>query len=424
MIYAIVFAAIPNFFSGFFFSFGITNMQVPVIFIQMFGATLTIGAYVFLGGTLLITIVEAYLVSVFGLIMSGLSPLRTTHAYGTQKVIGYAISVGVKLLTLYLVIGLIQTVIAPIIAAAAAIPIAGALTVGFYGIILALIAYNVPTFASTIVSGIASGNASAGVSAMTAAAGSATAMAQSMHGISEGIHNRNEAKQMGSDVQDRQTGSKQATGTTADQHAGTKQSVSTDLSKETLPSAGQNGGSPQGVNSKAVSSSPSIPQNVTATSNSPGGTTSGVQSADSSNGAKPAATEHHGVRGFLDKAGSEAKQLGSEMKSGEQGSAAAGSASAGQGNGSTQNGGQSDSKQTKSAYEKFKEVNDDPNATTDQKNAAANTFWSAQSKELSDAKQEMMSSFDGLGKGFAGMLTPSGGASSGAVAGATLKSSV
>jgi len=112
------------------------------------------------------------------------------------------------------------------------------------------------------------------------------------------------------------------------------------------------------------------------------------------------------------------------MKSGEQGNAAAGNASAGQGNGSAQNAGQSDSKQTKSAYEKFKEVNDDPNATTDQKNAAANTFWSAQSKEISDAKQEMMSSFDGLGKGFAGMLTPSGGASSGAVAGATLKSSV
>jgi len=101
-----------------------------------------------------------------------------------------------------------------------------------------------------------------------------------------------------------------------------------------------------------------------------------------------------------------------------------GNASAGQGNGSTQNGGQSDSKQTTSAYEKFKEVNDDPNATTDEKNAAANTFWSAQSKEISDAKQEMMSNFDGLGKGFAGMLTPSGGASSGAVAGATLKSSV
>ena len=109
----------------------------------MFGATMTIGAYVFLGGTLLITIVEAYLVSVFGLLMAGFSPLRTTHALGSQKVIGYAMSVGVKLLVLYLVIGLIQSIIAPIIQSAAAIPIAGALTVGFYGIIFVRPAPNI-----------------------------------------------------------------------------------------------------------------------------------------------------------------------------------------------------------------------------------------------------------------------------------------
>jgi type IV secretion system protein TrbL len=384
-------------------------MQVPVIAIQMFGATLTIGAYVFLGGTLLITIVEAYLVSVFGLIMAGLSPLRTTHAFGTQKAIGYAISVGVKLLTLYLVIGLIQTVIAPIIAAAAAIPIAGALTVGFYGVILALIAYNVPTFAASIVSGIASGNASAGVSAMTSAAASATAMAQSMNNVSQGIHDKNDSKKLGSEADAKATSEKNMHGGTME----AKQPVATGLSGHEMPGR-----------KSAEANDKSFSQNSVETKT---GSPSAVA------GGPPTATGSAAV----------APSTGSSAPSGSGSSAATDKSlpqdSAGARAAAAQN------LPAAPAQPSNGDPKKEDRRTTDQKlQDSYERGYGSKSKEPPDkATLEARAEFqqlrdqaykegdtlekqgiDGFGKGIGQMLTPSGGAASGAVAGATLRSSV
>jgi type IV secretion system protein TrbL len=374
----------------------------------MFGATLTIGAYVFLGGTLLITIVEAYLVSVFGLIMSGLSPLRTTHAYGTQKVIGYAISVGVKLLTLYLVIGLIQTVIAPIIAAAAAIPIAGALTVGFYGIILALIAYNVPTFASTIVSGIASGNASAGVSAMTAAAGSATAMAQSMHGISQGIHDKNDSKKLGSEADAKATSEKNMHGGTME----AKQPVVTGLSGHEMPgqkssssgnSLSQNSVETKSGSAGAVAETPSGPAHnaqagsvadKSAPTNSGGQTATDKSLPQDSAGARAAAAQNLPAAPSQPSNGDPKKE---DRRTTDQ--------------------------KLQDSYERGygSKSKEPPDQTTLQARAEFQQLRDQAYKE-GDALEKQ--GIDGFGKGIGQMLNPSGGAASGAVAGATLRSSV
>ncbi len=196
LLYAIGFAAIPKVWSAFFFTFGISNLQVPVIAIQVLGATITMGAYTFLGGTLLITIIECYLVSTLGILLAGFAPLRTTHAMGTQRVMGYAMSVGVKLLVLYLVIGVIQTALNHLIAGAAAIPFVGAIIVAFYAVILALVAYNIPAFASTIVSGMAGAAAGAGVQAFSGSLAVASSMAQSAHSISDGMHKQNESKEV------------------------------------------------------------------------------------------------------------------------------------------------------------------------------------------------------------------------------------
>ncbi len=199
MIYSVIFAALPNYFSALFWSIGFTNWQVPIIAIQMFGATATIGAFTFMAGTLLLTTFEAYLVTVVGTIMSAFSALRITHSYGAQKMLSYAFSVGIKLMMLNLCIGVVQTLLVPQIQNYAGIPLLGSVLAGFAALAASLIAYNASTFAAGIVTGMANGNFSGTMAAVQGSISGARAIAAGMQQMSQSTHDMSQANKLEAD---------------------------------------------------------------------------------------------------------------------------------------------------------------------------------------------------------------------------------
>jgi type IV secretion system protein TrbL len=400
MLYAVVFAALPNFFSGLFFSFGFSNLQVPLIFIEMFGMTMTIGAFVFLGGTLLITIIEAYIVSVFGLLMAGFSPLRTTHTMGAQKSIAYAISVGVKLMTLYLVVGLIQTVFGSLISSAASVPISGAVTVGFYAMMLAIIAYNVPAFASSVVSGMLSSNGGAAATAMNAAAGTAMAMAQSMHNISEGMAEKKEAKKEARDAENQEKASSNMQGGSVAQKGAEAPNAAVPT-----PLAHDGSGSQQSQFISKNTPSAQAPQVSSSGQSSPGAAVGpGGSASMASNSLSDANGATSAVGNGLPQSGSSPGAL---------------------------NGASTDSHgKPKTAFEQMRADHDggygdaSKNKTPEERDELRKAFHQDQQKALDDADKKIRDGVDGLGKSLEQMLLPAGSQSSGAVSGAQLKSSI
>jgi type IV secretion system protein TrbL len=425
LLYAIGFAAIPNVWSAFFFTFGISNLQVPVIAIQVLGATITMGAYTFLGGTLLITIIECYLVSTLGILLAGFAPLRTTHAMGTQRVMGYAMSVGVKLLVLYLVIGVIQTALNHLIAGAAAIPFVGAIIVAFYAVILALVAYNIPAFASTIVSGMAGAAAGAGVQAFSGSLAVASSMAQSAHSISDGMHKQNESKEV--KKEDKGVGNKQSDSGQKTEHPSSapQTPLSNSGHHENVSSLG--GGS----SSVSVSSSEASQHNQALSTQAASAVRPGapLTNAISDNDVPSAASLPNTVNSQSPRAtelsgngGSPARQqpaIGPNSNSNEAAQRPVSRLS------NDDVGSSSDHRDSSKITQDLKQrLASDDLSDADRKQLHSKLIDSV-NKEADDGLKEMRQGIDGLGKTLEQLLSPNGASSAaGAVAGASLKSSI
>ncbi len=360
--------------------------------------TMTIGASVFLGGTLLITIIEAYIVSVFGLLMAGFSPLRTTHTMGAQKSIAYAISVGVKLMTLYLVVGLIQTVFGGLISSAASVPISGAVTVGFYAMMLAIIAYNVPAFASSVVSGMLSSNGGAAATAMNAAAGTAMAMAQSMHNISEGMAEKKEAKKEAKDAERQEKASSNIQGGTGGQRGA-------EAPNSAVPTA--LGDQKNDVQQSKISSSNS------SSSHAPQSSSSGYGSSGTGNGTVGSAPMGSGASASANSGSNAATHQNAVAPEVAMNNAF------GDKNG-----------KPKTAFEQMRTDHDgaygeaSKNKTPEERDELRKAFHQDQQKALDDADKKIRDGVDGLGKSLEQMLLPAGSQTSGSVSGAQLKSSI
>jgi P-type conjugative transfer protein TrbL len=163
IVQAIVYALIPNIaFIGF------SNLQLPLLWTELFGATAVIGAYVLMAGSVLLVWIEMYVTTSIGVLMLGFSGSRWTQGFGWEKYLSLAFSIGIKMLMTYVCVDLAMAIgnsILPI----SLVPGVGAIYAGFVASILSLIVYNVPNFAASLMQG-----------ASNSAAGPALGFAQSM----------------------------------------------------------------------------------------------------------------------------------------------------------------------------------------------------------------------------------------------------
>jgi type IV secretion system protein TrbL len=158
---------------------GFTNLGQGLIQSNVIGATLTIGSFAFLAGTLALALVEAYIVTAAGVLMTGFLGSRWTVSLG-EKYFSYAVSVGVKLMMLYIVLGLVAP-LAGWIAGFSFIPVVGPILAGGVAAVVAMLAYGAPQFAASLINGssnssfgqfagmlagVAAGAAKAGASAL------------------------------------------------------------------------------------------------------------------------------------------------------------------------------------------------------------------------------------------------------------------
>ncbi|MBD3816170.1 MAG: P-type conjugative transfer protein TrbL [Halothiobacillus sp.] len=88
--------------TSFFLSLTAALLLIPVSFIVIF-------AFVFIAVELIITTIESYIVVGMGLVLMGFSGSQWTRDF-SQKYIGYAFSVGVKLMVLTLIVSVIITI--------------------------------------------------------------------------------------------------------------------------------------------------------------------------------------------------------------------------------------------------------------------------------------------------------------------------
>ncbi|MGP6158748.1 MAG: type IV secretion system protein [Vulcanimicrobiaceae bacterium] len=130
-----------------FFATGFSNLLTGLIDLEAMTAVITVSAYAFLAGTLALAIVEAYIVTAAGIIVTGALGSRWTAGIG-EKYYSYAVSVGVKLMMVYICIGLIEPLDSTV-QAYNAIPLLG----GFVALVASIIAYSAPQFAASIISG-------------------------------------------------------------------------------------------------------------------------------------------------------------------------------------------------------------------------------------------------------------------------------
>jgi type IV secretion system protein TrbL len=140
---AAVLGAVPDEF----FATGFSNLLTGLIDLTAITATITVGAYAFLAGTLALAIVEAYVVTAAGVLVTGFFGSRWTAGIA-EKYYSYAVSVGVKLLMVYICIGLIQP-LDSMVQAYNAVPLLG----GFVALVAAVIAYSAPQFAASLITG-------------------------------------------------------------------------------------------------------------------------------------------------------------------------------------------------------------------------------------------------------------------------------
>jgi type IV secretion system protein TrbL len=190
---------------------GFTNLGQGLIESNIIGATLTIGAFAFLAGTLALAIVEAYVVTSVGILMTGFLGSRWTVSLG-EKYFSYAVSVGVKLMMVYVVLGMVYP-LAPLIAGFAFVPVIGPLLAGGVAAVVAMLAYAAPQFAASLISG-SSNSSFAGFAGMLAgvAAGAAKAGASAL-GVAGTANNLRTAGAGGSRVAGGNSRSSQASTT-------------------------------------------------------------------------------------------------------------------------------------------------------------------------------------------------------------------
>lgn len=134
---------------------------------------------------LLMTLIEMYLVGGAGLVMLGFTGASFTSSFG-EKYIGYMVSIGIKLLIIYAIIGLGSTLITNEIAyingyigGGSALPPTDLMTVGVSMLIYGVIGMQAPGLASSLMNGspnMSLGNVAGGAAAIAggvAAAGAA-----------------------------------------------------------------------------------------------------------------------------------------------------------------------------------------------------------------------------------------------------------
>jgi len=182
-----------------FFATGFSNLLTGLIDLTAVTAVITVGAYAFLAGTLALAIVEAYVVTAAGVIVTGFLGSRWTVGIG-EKYYSYAVSVGVKLLMVYICIGLIHP-LDSLVQGYNAVPLLG----GFVALVAAVIAYAAPQFAASLVNGSSNssfgqfagqfaGLASAGFKAAGGAvSGAGSAALTGRNALSAGSGNRDSA---------------------------------------------------------------------------------------------------------------------------------------------------------------------------------------------------------------------------------------
>jgi len=142
---------------------------------------------------LLMTLVETYLVGGAGLVMLGFTGSNLTSSFG-EKYIGYLVSVGIKLLMIYAIIGLGQSLITNelayinnYIASNSGIPPTDLLTVGVSMLIYGVIGMQAPGLAGSLMNGspnMSLGNVAGGAAAI--AGGVAAAGAAGLAGYAAG----------------------------------------------------------------------------------------------------------------------------------------------------------------------------------------------------------------------------------------------
>ena len=154
---------------------------------------------------LFMTQVEMYLVGGAGLVMLGFTGSGMTSSFG-EKYIGYMISIGIKLLVIYAIVGLGQNVInseiAYINAWTSSTPPLDLLSVGATMLIYGVIGMQVPGLAGSLMNGspnmslgnvaggaaaIAGGVAAAGAAAVAGAAGAAQGLAKMADMVGAGV---------------------------------------------------------------------------------------------------------------------------------------------------------------------------------------------------------------------------------------------
>jgi type IV secretion system protein TrbL len=143
---------------------------------------------------LLMTLVETYLVGGAGLVMLGFTGSGLTSSFG-EKYIGYLVSVGIKLLMIYAIIGLGQSLINNelayinnYIASNSGIPPTDLLTVGVSMLIYGVIGVQAPGLAASLMNGSPSmslGNVAGGAAAIVG--GAAAAGAAGLAGYAAGV---------------------------------------------------------------------------------------------------------------------------------------------------------------------------------------------------------------------------------------------
>ncbi len=159
-------------------------------------ALVVVIAFAIIALQLLITNIESYIVLGAGLVFSGFFGSRWTLPFA-EKYIGYAVHVGIKLMVLYLIVGLAPTVannatsfIHNMSASAGSSypPLADYLNIGFGSLVFGVIAYMIPSLAGSLLSGnpamsmgntmpVAAAVGGAALAAPAAAIGTAAALA-------------------------------------------------------------------------------------------------------------------------------------------------------------------------------------------------------------------------------------------------------
>lgn len=162
---------------SFFLSLTAALLLIPVSFIVIF-------AFVFIAVELIITTIESYIVVGMGLVLMGFSGSQWTRDF-SQKYIGYAFSVGVKLMVLTLIVSVIITITntwPSMIASSLTATDVKSLVYPLFmiagaSVLMALLSIKIPSLASSLLSGAPSLGGAAAVGAAAGAAAGAAGLA-------------------------------------------------------------------------------------------------------------------------------------------------------------------------------------------------------------------------------------------------------